>query len=322
MGEADEAEILAVIRSETEAWLRRDFKALASHWMQSSQARRMEYYASLGIRVDEGWDAIAARLEKIVERFPEQQAVWEQVRWEKLNVNITENMAWVTYDQIGLDGAEDLKRELKILHRIDGIWKIGCVVMMEGAVEQATTPLIEVDVDRRILWANHPAHERLSRHQGLINAAGRLRARNRKHDPALQEAVRQADRELQGQTRLALSPKQSWVVPLGEDAAGSPMHCWVHLKDGKTLVSIDNGEALERQMEKAREIYALSPTQVRLARLIIDGHDLAAAAGLLAISVNTARTHLQRIFDKTGARSQATLVRALLGVEVLTSSAR
>jgi hypothetical protein len=29
--ETNEAEILAVIRSETEAWLRRDFEALASH---------------------------------------------------------------------------------------------------------------------------------------------------------------------------------------------------------------------------------------------------------------------------------------------------
>lgn len=315
-GNTDEARILAVIRSETEAWLRRDFKALASHWVQSSQARRMEYYASLGIRADEGWDSIANRLQRIMDRFPEPQAIWEQVRWEKLNVNVAENMAWVTYDQIGLDGAEDIKRELKILHRVDGVWKIACVVMMEGGVEQAGTPLIEVDVEMRIVWANRLAHERLDVHQGLINIGGRLRARHRKHDPALREAVRQACFELQGQTRLTLSPKQSWVAPLGEDSAGLPMHCWVHLEDGKPMVSFDNGEMLARRLERARELFGLSPAQLRLARLIVDGHDLAAAADLLAVSVNTVRTHLQRIFDKTGTRSQSSLVRSLLSVEL------
>lgn len=43
---------------------------------------------------------------------------------------------------------------------------------------------------------------------------------------------------------------------------------------------------------------------------------IAIAAGLtLAVSVNTLRTQLQRIFDKTGVRSQAALVRSLLSVE-------
>lgn len=73
-GEADRAAIMAVIRAETEAWLQRDFEALASHWVQSPQTRRIEYFASLGVRVDEGWDPIAARIKKIVERFPEKHA--------------------------------------------------------------------------------------------------------------------------------------------------------------------------------------------------------------------------------------------------------
>ena len=68
----------------------------------------------------------------------------------------------------------------------------------------------------------------------------------------------------------------------------------------------------------AREVYGLSPAQVRLARLIVDGQDLAAAADLLGVSVNTLRTQLQRIFDKTGVRSQAALVRALLSAEAPT----
>ncbi|MDB5528142.1 MAG: transcriptional regulator, LuxR family [Devosia sp.] len=316
--EDDRAAILAVLRAETEAWLQRDFEALASHWVQSPQTRRMEAFASLGVRVDEGWDAIAARLKKIVERFPEQQPFAGRVRWEKVNVVVNGNMAWVTYDQIGSDTGEDRKRQLKILHRMDGTWKIACMVLMESNIEEQTCPLIEVDADARIVWINRMARERIGDHEGLVISADHLRARRRDRDPALREAVHLAFDELQSQRPLSVVPKQAWAVALGEDTAGVPLHCWVLLEDGKTLVSFDDAQTLTRRIERAREIYGLSPAQVRLARLIVEGHDLAVAADHLSVSVNTLRTQLQRIFDKTGVRNQAALVRSLLSVDVPT----
>lgn len=316
--EADRAAILAAIRAETEAWLQRDFDAWADHWVQSPQTRRMEAWASLGVRVDEGWDPIAARIRKIVERFPEKHAFAERVRWEKVNVVVDGNMAWVTYDQIGSDTGEDRKRQLRILHRIDGAWKIGCMVMMECTVEEASCPLIEVDAGARVLWTNRLAQERMRDYPGLVVAAGRLRARRRERDGALQDAVRLAFHELQSQRPLNVVPKQSWAVALGEDAAGVPLHCWVLLEDGKALVSFGDAETVARRIANAREVFNLSPAQARLARLIVDGQDLAAASDLLGVSVNTLRTQLQRIFDKTGVRSQSALVRTLLSTEAPT----
>ncbi|TDW32384.1 DNA-binding CsgD family transcriptional regulator [Rhizobium azibense] len=146
----------------------------------------------------------------------------------------------------------------------------------------------------------------------------RLRARRRDRDAALREAVRLAFRELQSQRPLNIAPKQAWAVALGEDAAGVPLYCWVQLEDGKALISFDDDEAVARRIASAREDFSLSPVQTRLARLIVDGQDLAAASDLLGVSVNTLRTQLQRIFDKTGVRSQATLVRALLSAEAPT----
>ncbi|RYE09550.1 MAG: LuxR family transcriptional regulator [Hyphomicrobiales bacterium] len=313
--ETEKAAVVAVIRAETEAWLLRDFDLLSNYWLQSPQTRRMEAFASLGVRVDEGWDAIAARLRKIVERFPDQHAFEERVRWEKVNIVIEGNVAWMTFDQIGSDTGEDRKRQLRILQRIDGNWKIACMVMMESSVEETNSPLIEIDAEGRILWTNQLARERIAGHPGLINAAGRLRARRRERDAGLQDAVRLAFRELQSQRPLNVSPKQAWAVALGEDEAGLPMHCWVLLEDGKALVSFDDAATIARRITAAQEVYGLSPAQVRLARLIVDGHDLAAAADLLAVSINTLRTQLQRIFDKTGVRSQAALVRSLLSTE-------
>lgn len=313
--EADKVAILSAIRGETEAWLQRDFEALASHWVHSPETRRMEAFASLGIRVDQGWEAIATRLKKIVERFPEKQPFEGRVRWENVNVIVSGDMAWVTYDQIGTDTGDDLKRLLKIMHRVDGVWKIACLVMMESTIQQANCPLIEVDAEARILWTNRLAQERMRGHGGLVAAAGRLRARHRECDAALREALRLAFQELQSQRPLAVAPKQTWAVALGDDANGVPLYCWVLLEDGKALVSFEDGETVARRIAGAQDVYRLSPAQVKLARLIVDGHDLAGAAGILAVSINTLRTQLQRIFDKTGTRSQAALVRALLSAD-------
>ena len=97
-----------------------------------------------------------------------------------------------------------------------------------------------------------------------------------------------------------------------------PLHCWVLLEDGRALVSFDDAETVARRIASAREVFGLSPAQTRLARLIVDGQDLAAASDHLGVSVNTVRTQLQRIFDKTGVRSQSALVRALLSADAPT----
>jgi DNA-binding CsgD family transcriptional regulator len=97
-----------------------------------------------------------------------------------------------------------------------------------------------------------------------------------------------------------------------------PLFCWVLTEDGKALVSFDDARMVAGKIKTAAEIYGLSPAQARLARLIVDGHDLAGAAGVLGVSINTLRTHLQRMFDRTGARSQAALVGVLLSAEAPT----
>jgi DNA-binding CsgD family transcriptional regulator len=153
---------------------------------------------------------------------------------------------------------------------------------------------------------------------GLIATGGPLRARRRDRTAALREAVRLACRELQSQRPLNVVTKQAWAVPLGEDGAGVPLHCWILLEDGRALVSFDDAATLALRIASAREVYGLSP-QTRLARLVVDGLDLAAASDRLGVSVNTVRTQLQRTFDKTGVRSQAALVRVLLSAEAPTT---
>ena len=90
------------------------------------------------------------------------------------------------------------------------------------------------------------------------------------------------------------------------------MVCWVRVEGGLILVSFDDDEAVKQRLSAAAVIFRLSPAQVRLSQHIVDGHDLTQAAALLGIQANTARTQVQRVFAKTGVRSQPALVRVLL----------
>jgi DNA-binding CsgD family transcriptional regulator/PAS domain-containing protein len=61
-----------------------------------------------------------------------------------------------------------------------------------------------------------------------------------------------------------------------------------------------------------REKFGMTPAEASFTVEILNGDGIQAAADRLSISRATARTHLSRIFDKTGTRRQAELVRVLL----------
>ncbi|MDC9825057.1 LuxR family transcriptional regulator [Devosia sp. ZB163] len=307
--------IMAMLRAETDAWLRRDFDALADCWVHSPQSRRLHSFASTGVRVDEGWDAIAAHIRKVMQRHPTPSAFEGRVRWENVNIVVDGNMGWVTYDQIGLEDITDMKRLLKVVHRVDGGWRIACLSVMQSIAEQSSCPLIQVDRDAHVVWVNGQARDRIREHAGLVVSGGRLLARQRARRSQLRETLRLAFDELDAQVPLNVSPRQDWAVQLGADDSAEPLFCWVLLEDGKVMVSFDHADMVERHVAGAEAVYRLSPAQARLARLIVDGHDLSSASEVLGVSINTVRTQLQRTFDKTGARSRSALVRRLLSAE-------
>ena len=68
-------------------------------------------------------------------------------------------------------------------------------------------------------------------------------------------------------------------------------------------------------IEILRTIFDLTPAEARVSTLIAKGDDPATISEALNISVNTVRTHLAHVFQKTGARDQlalSTMVNQLL----------
>ena len=88
----------------------------------------------------------------------------------------------------------------------------------------------------------------------------------------------------------------------------------VMVQDGEVFVALDSPARIGRRLQLANVVYGLSDAQLRAGARDGGWACLPAAAQKLGISPNTARTHLNRIFEKTGVSNQAALVRCLLTV--------
>jgi len=124
------------------------------------------------------------------------------------------------------------------------------------------------------------------------------------------------------------------ITPDGSDESESALYR--HPADGRPLQllhadldwSNDSGMAAQRfrralfigdpkqrsgdPTEAMGRLYGLTPSEAKLAWLLVGDFPLAEAASQLAITQSTARTVLKRILAKTGTRRQASLVRLLL----------
>jgi len=110
-------------------------------------------------------------------------------------------------------------------------------------------------------------------------------------------------RERQPCLRIEVSPFADWRSGSGRDAGRDRL--------ALLLVSDPKQEWLDRAIELQRR-FRLTPAEGKFALEIIKGDGRAAAAARLNITTGTAHAHLTRIFEKTGVRRQAELVRLVL----------
>jgi DNA-binding CsgD family transcriptional regulator len=66
--------------------------------------------------------------------------------------------------------------------------------------------------------------------------------------------------------------------------------------------------------------YAITPAESRVMMLLVQGMTISEAAEALGISPPTTKTHLARLFDKTGTSRQADLVRLAMSALAPTSA--
>jgi len=312
----DREAILHLIEAETAAFWNKDFDAWAKLWVHDDYVRRWGWWAARGgMTVRDGWDDHAARMRRLMMANPVRNESTAAVRREKLVIRVGGDVAWATFDQHapstgdGMD-VPGLTHEMRILEKHDGEWKIACLFFLQRSMDHLNSAVVRVDEQARIVWMNAAAEAELGTSQVIERRAGRLRATDRGADPLLRTAIRWA-----AHLDDELYPTRAAVPIVLDGGHGAPVDvCWVIGESGLVLVSINDRPMTEQRLTAASLVYGITPAQLRLAKLIVGGHDIVTAAKLLKVSVNTARTHLQRMYERTGVRSQPALVRAMLSV--------
>jgi DNA-binding CsgD family transcriptional regulator len=169
-----------------------------------------------------------------------------------------------------------------------------------------------------ILCAPQEARKQLESHLGLQISNNRLRGMRPARDKVLQEGLA-CTAQQHGyfqQYRYVAESGANFRLPLvlGETDEGNVMVCVLFVRDGLTFVETEIYGDLNARLSVARSVFGLSEGQTLVAHRIVQGNNLIAASDALGISKNTTRTHLSRIYEKTGINPQTALVRTLLSV--------
>jgi len=162
-----------------------------------------------------------------------------------------------------------------------------------------------------VLFANGVAESLLGEHGGLTLRQQRLSAEQPAQNQVLHELIVAAAQHKRGGSMIVsrgeAAPLLLMVIPARAEAWNA-----VGGQPGAMVVTKDLNPAAPRPLDAFSRHYGLTPAETRVAAELAVGDGIAGAAQRLQISEATARTHRIRVFQKTGARRQAELVRLIL----------
>ena len=186
----------------------------------------------------------------------------------------------------------------------------GARVSSIAALDRLARAAVLCDSIGRVVHANRAARAIADQNDGIILCARGVSASDPSAASSLSLALASA---AAGKGTALRLPRPSGrpslaviVAPIGEAhplSGGSPMV-------GIFLADPAAGPKLSAETAAC---YRLTPAEAALFAALISGASLDAAANQRGISLATAKTQLQSIFDKTGVRRQTDLVRVALG---------
>lgn len=312
---ADEAEILALIHRNRIAVWTHDFETYQTCFAHADYITRWNASRSGGIFRRMGWDDISARIRKQfeVEAYRSEQNAHETTV-EGLMLRINGDTAWATFDQMypmhphGIYDTGGVSHEVRVFERHDGKWLIVFWGVMHGSVVSDHRPILHVSEAGEVLWQSPSAKSVLEADDDLTIRNGRVRFRDAKVSDKLNTALAWA-----AARDTYLLPMRGSLPIVVEAGEGLPMKVyWVVAEGGLIVLCLSTPGIDEDRLDIATEIFGLSSAQRQLAALVSQGLSLPEIAEKMGITANTARTHLDRVYDKVGVRTQPALVRVLL----------
>jgi len=187
------------------------------------------------------------------------------------------------------------------------------------ALDGLSAALFLVDAFGRIVHANISGHDMLADGRILRSAQDSLVAADPQAARTLLGAIAAAsDGDAAvgaGGTAVVLStsPERRWLAHILPLTSGARRRAGIaHSAVAAVFV---HKAALDTPslMETIVKLYRLTPSESRVFAAIVDVGGVSAVAEALGISEATVKTHLQRLFEKTGMRRQTDLVKMVAG---------
>ena len=174
-------------------------------------------------------------------------------------------------------------------------------------MEQVNFGVILLRQDGSVVIANKAA-ERLCNGDGLRLSRRGLRATHSAQDAELQLLLQRISRpSLSSEAPPAVVVRRKSGDPL-LISAGTLARGFYSAQQPTIVFIQDPARRTPPPAELFAKLYGLTPAEIRLSSLLIQGHSISEAAETLGISRNTTKTQAKSIYAKTGVRSQAQLV--------------
>ena len=124
----NEQAVMQVVAAETTAFWMKDYEAWSKCWLHTAEIRMMGWWARGGINITEGWDVLSSRMRQLMDANPTPNPPAAQVRRERINLRMSDEMAWVTFDQYGADSGRTghgyARAELRNAHSRKARWRV------------------------------------------------------------------------------------------------------------------------------------------------------------------------------------------------------
>jgi DNA-binding CsgD family transcriptional regulator len=212
-----------------------------------------------------------------------------------------------------------LQRAVSLMLRLD---RLGTqAAAMQEAWNRLSFGIMALDAKGRLLWTNHAGERILMQNDGLSACGGRLHARPLDVNGELQRLIGEAGLTTNGH---GLQSGGATVIPRNPPARPlalivSPIRTadrGLSFRNPGTpavLVLVNDPDQIpDPPRALLRQLYRLTEREAALAALLLEGCDLREAGEKMGVGIGTVRTHLRQLFEKTGTRRQAELVRLLL----------
>jgi DNA-binding CsgD family transcriptional regulator len=213
------------------------------------------------------------------------------------------------------DGARDmtrLERRAEPGRRRTDSELLGTCAAMTAVLDRLRQGTMVVDGGGRVSFANRMAQQLTAEGDGVRIRGGRLSGVAQPDAALLAKAIEAAsggapEQVLRLRRTCGRRPLLVSVSPVGNlPSARGPVagHALLLITDPAALI-------LPRK-ERLAQIHGFTTTEGALARLLLQGSNLAAAAQAMNVGMATVRSHLRGLLAKTGTHRQADLVRVLL----------